>query len=127
MAPPTKFNGKYEAWLIFGREFSSEIDSTSLQTLTKFPYLKELLKPSIREGIDGLPFTKEGYLAAKETLKADYNQDTEIVNVYIKNIISLPVITGTNPKKNRRFLQTVEMQCKKSRHNGQTCKRERKR
>ena len=70
--PITKFNGKCEAWLPFWGKFSSEIDSASLPTLTKFSYLKELLGPSIREGIDGLPFTEEGYLAAKETLKAEY-------------------------------------------------------
>ena len=80
-------------------KFSSEIDLASLPTLTKFSYLKELLEPSIREGIDGLPFTEEGYLAAKKTLNAEYGQDSEIVNAYIKNIMSLPVMTGTNPKK----------------------------
>ena len=93
--PITKFNGKYKAWLPFWGNFSSEIDSASLPTLTKFSYLK----PSICEGIDGLPFTEEGCLAAKETLNAEYGPDSEIVNAYIKNIMSLPVITGTNPKK----------------------------
>ena len=105
--PITKFNGTYEAWLPFWGKFSSEIDSASLPTLTKFSYLKELLEPSIREGIDGLPFTEEGYLAAKEMLKAEYSQDSEIVNAYIKNIMSLPVITGTNPKKIDEFYRQL--------------------
>ena len=105
--PINKFNGKYEAWLPFWGKFSSEIDSASLPTLTKFSYLKELLEPSIREGIDGLPFTEEGYVAAKETLKAENGQDSEIVNAYIKNIMSLPVITGTNPKKIDEFYRQL--------------------
>ena len=105
--PITKFNGTYEAWLPFWGKFSSEIDSASLPTLTKFSYLKELLEPSIREGIDGPPFTEEGYLAAKEMLKAEYGQDSEIVNAYIKNIMSLPVITGTNPKKIDEFYRQL--------------------
>ena len=84
--PITKFNGKYEAWLPFWGKFSSEIDSASLPTLARFLYLKDLLEPSVREGIDGLPFTEKGYLAAKETLKAEYGQYSEIVNAYIKNI-----------------------------------------
>ena len=51
--PITKFNGKYEAWLPFWGKFSSEIDSASLPTLTKFSYLKELLEPSnVRELTD---------------------------------------------------------------------------
>ena len=105
--PITKFNGTYEAWLPFWGKFSSEIDSASLPRLTKFSYLKELLEPSIREGIDGRPFTEEGYLAAKEMLKAEYGQDSEIVNAYIKNIMSLPVITGTNPKKIDEFYRQL--------------------
>ena len=105
--PITKFNGKYEAWLPFWGKFSLEVNSASLPTLTKFSYLKELLEPSICEGIDGLPFTKEGYLAAKENLKAEYGQDSEIVNAYIKNIMSLPVITGTNPKKVDEFYRQL--------------------
>ena len=65
------------------------------------------MEPSICEGIDGLPFTEEGYLAAKETLKAEYGQDSEILNAYIKNIMSLPVITKTNPNKIDKFYRQL--------------------
>ena len=44
----------------------AEIGSCSaLAAVTKFAYLKELVEPKIRAGIDGLPFSTEGYERAK--------------------------------------------------------------
>ena len=69
----------------------SEIDSSNLATLTKFGYLKELLEKHVRNDIEGLPFTDDGYDSAKAILEAEYGQPADIVNAYVKNII----ITGT--------------------------------
>ncbi|KAK3727323.1 hypothetical protein QZH41_006278 [Actinostola sp. cb2023] len=103
----TKFNGKIEEWLPFWGKFTSEIDCTSLPALTKFGYLKELLEKSVRSDVDGLPFTEEGYSNAKAILTAEYGQPSEIVNVYVQNIMQLPVITGTNPKKIHDFYKQL--------------------
>ena len=84
------------------------------------------MEPSIREGTDGLLFTEEGYLAAKETLKAEYGQDSEIVNAYYQKYHELTRDFWNESKENRRFLQTVEIPYTKTRHNGQSCRRERK-
>jgi hypothetical protein len=105
--PITKFNGKFESWLPFWGKFKSEIDSTNLPVLTKFSYLKELLEESIRADIDGLPFTEEGYSKAKEILEAEYGQTSEVVNAYVQNIMSLPVISGANPKKIGEFYKEL--------------------
>ena len=53
--------------------------------------------------IDGLPFTDKGYENAKAVLEAEYAQPIEIVNAYIKNIMELPMITETNPRKVKEF------------------------
>ena len=46
--------------------FEAEIDNNSeLPAVTKFAYLKELLKPNVRSTVDGLPFSTEGYTRAK--------------------------------------------------------------
>ena len=103
----TKFNGRIEEWLPFWGKFTSEIDSTNLAPLTKFGYLKELLEKHVRADIDGLPFTQEGYENAKAILEAEYGQPTEIVNAYVKNIMELPVITGTNPRKVKEFYKQL--------------------
>ena len=99
----SKFNGKTEEWLPFWGKFTSEIDSSNLAALTKFGYLKELLEKHARKDIDGLPFTDEGYANAGAILEAEYGRPTEIVNVYIKNIMELPIITSTNPRKVKEF------------------------
>ena len=93
----TKFNGKVEDWLPFWGKFKSEIDSSHLAKLTKFGYLKELLEKHVRNDIEGLPFTDDGYENAKAILEAEYGQPADIVNAYVKNIMELPVITGANP------------------------------
>ena len=102
-----KFNGKIEKWLPFWGKFVSEIDSTNLASLTKFGYLKELLEKHVRTDIDGLPFTEEGYQNAKAILETEYGQPTEILNAYVKNIMELPVITGTNPRKIKEFYKQL--------------------
>ena len=93
----------------WGGKFISEIDSTNLAPLTKFRYLKELLEKHVRADIDGLPFTEEGYENAKAILEVEYGQLTEIVNayMYVKNIIELTVITGTNPRKVKEFYKEL--------------------
>ena len=103
----TKFNGKVEDWLPFWGKFKSEIDSSHLAKLTKFGYLKELLEKHVRNDIEGLPFTDDGYENAKAILEAEYGQPADIVNAYVKNIMELPVITGANPKKVKEFFKQL--------------------
>ena len=103
----TKFNGKVEDWLPFWGKFKSEIDSSHLAKLTKFGYLKELLEKHVRNDIEGLPFTDDGYENAKAILEAEYGQPADIVNAYVKNIMELPVITGANPKKVKEFYKQL--------------------
>ncbi|KAK3743472.1 hypothetical protein QZH41_003295 [Actinostola sp. cb2023] len=65
----TKFNGDYTDWQRFWSQFEAEIDRASVAGVTKFSYLKELVEPSVRATIDGLPFSTEGYERAKNILK----------------------------------------------------------
>ena len=71
--------------------------------VTKFAYLKELLEPKVRQRIDGLQFTTEGYERAKKILKTEYGKVSEIVNTYIENIMALPVVVGSQPSKVHEF------------------------
>ena len=38
------------------------------------------MDPRLRQGIDGLPFTSEGYERAKNILQTNYGQTSEIIN-----------------------------------------------
>lgn len=57
----------------------------------------------MRADINGSPFTEEGYENVKAIVEAKYGQSTEIVNAYVKNIMKLPIITGTNRHKVKEF------------------------
>ena len=103
----TKYNGALENWLSFWNKFEAEIDSTDLPAVTKFAYLKELVEPRVRKGIDGLPFTTEGYERTKSILKSNYGKMSEIVNAYIENILVLPFISGTQPAKVHNFYEAL--------------------
>ena len=70
----------YEAWLPFWNKFQAEIDKAKLVTVTKFAHLKELVDPKVRVEIDGLSFTTEGYVRAKNIPIGEYGKTSEIVN-----------------------------------------------
>ena len=57
--------------------------------------------------MDGLPFTEAGYSKAKEILEAEYGQMSDVVNTYVVNIMSLPVINGRDPVKINEFYKKL--------------------
>ena len=91
----------------FWNKYLAEVDSAVIAPVTKFAYLKSYLAPRVRSTIDGLPFTTEGYERAKSILKSEYGKVSEIVNTYISNIMALPVITSSCPKKIDDFYNTL--------------------
>ena len=99
----TKFQGTYLDWMRFWHQFETEIDKAKLTQVAKFSYLKELLVPSVRSSIDGLPFTTEGYERAKTILKTDYGKPSEVGNAHMQCIIGLPPIHGSHPAKIHDF------------------------
>ena len=103
----TKFKGAQTDWLRFWSKFESEIDDADITKVTKFSNLKELLDPRVRNCIDGLPFTTEGYVRAKSILKFKYGKSSEVINAYVQNIIRLPVITSSHPNKILVFYETL--------------------
>ena len=69
--------------------------------------MKELFDPKVRNCIDGLPFTTEGYERAKNILKSKYGKSSEVINAYVQNIIRLPVIISSNANKILAFYETL--------------------
>ena len=103
-----KFNGSHTDWLRFWNIYEAEIDKCSdMPAVTKFAYLKDLLESKVRAGIDGLPFSSEGYERAKNILRTKYGKTSEIVNAYVQNIMGLPVISGANPARIHQFYEAL--------------------
>lgn len=78
-----------------------------MAVVTNFAYLNDLLEPKVRTGLDGLPFSIEGYEQAKSVLKTKYGKTYEIVNAYVQNIMALPVISGSNTTKIHQFYEKL--------------------
>ena len=64
-------------------KFETEIDEAKLTQVAKFSSLKELLVPSVRSSIDGLPLTTEGYERTKTILKTSYDKSSEVGNAHM--------------------------------------------
>ena len=121
----SKFQGTDIDWFRFWNQFEAEIDRVNIDAGAKFSYLKELLLPKVRVHIEGLPFTPEDYERAKNILKSTYGKSSEVVNAYVQNLTSLPVIKGANPSKVHDFhaklltsVQALESMGKLSEVNG---------
>ena len=121
----SKFQGTHIDWFRFWNQFEAEIDRVNIYAVAKFSYLKELLLPKVRVHIEGLPFTTEGYERAKHILKSTYGKSSEVINAYVQNLTSLPVIKGANSSKVHDFhaklliiVQALESMGKLSEVNG---------
>ena len=99
----TKFNGTFQDWPRFWGQFSEAIDKSSIASVTKFSYLRELLAPKLRMSVEALPFSAEGYNRAVAILKDKYGKDSEIMKAYNKEILDLPVISGVDVKAIHQF------------------------
>ena len=103
-----KFNGSYTDRLRFWNIFEAEIDKCSdVAAVTKFAYLKDLLEPKVRQSVERLPFSTEGYERAKNILSTKYGKTSEIVNAYVQNLLGLPVISGSNTLKIHHFYEKL--------------------
>lgn len=57
----------------------------------------------VKRCVEALSFNPEGYNGAKVILQEKYGKESEIVKCYVKEILDLPNITGTNPRKIAEF------------------------
>ena len=112
----TKFSGLFRDWLRFWNQFTAIIDSQNISPITKFSYLKEHSDPKVKRSIDGLPFTDKGYAKAKEILVEKYANESEIVNAYVEEIISLPTINGSQPRKIHSFFENCDIMYNRWKH-----------
>lgn len=103
----SKFNGTYMDWSRFWSQFEESVEKSGLATVTKFSYLKELLDSKVRREVEALPFTPEGYNRAKAILTEKYGKESEIVKAYGKEILDLPYISSTNPRKIKEFSEKL--------------------
>ena len=103
----SKFDGTYMDWTRFWGQFGESIEKSGLPSVAKFSYLKELLSNKARRDIEPLPFTPVGYNRAKAILKEKYGKESEIVKAYSKEILDLPHVSSSSPKKISEFSEKL--------------------
>ena len=104
----SKFNGTYMDWPRFWGQFTETIDKSNIAAVSKFAYLRELLDSKVKNTIEALPFTAEGYNRAKSILQEKYGKETEIVKAYCREILDLPTVTSANPRKIADFSDKLQ-------------------
>ncbi|XP_068741885.1 uncharacterized protein [Montipora capricornis] len=95
----TKFDGTPQDWVHFWGQVETQIDKSSTPEVTKFSYLKELVDFKVRNLIDDLPFTPDGYDKAKDLLATLYGKTRNVVGTYVRNILELATVRERNIKK----------------------------
>ena len=80
----TKFQGtQSKDWMRFWNQYETE----NITQVAKLSYLRELLVPSAKVLIEGLPFTSKGYERAKTILKTKYGRVSKVLNAHIQCIL----------------------------------------
>ena len=104
----TKFQETHLDWQRLKGQFKAERDKSNIGQVAKFSYLKELLRPRVREDIDELRFNSEEDIPAKNILINKCTKPREVANAQIQCIMGLPVITETNPTRiNESYEQLI--------------------
>ena len=103
----TAFDGSYGDWPRFWGQFSETIHKTSIQPVTKFTYLRELLCDKAKRAIEALPFSAEGYNRAVSILQDRFGKESEIVKTYVKEILDLPYTASSDPRKIHDFYEKL--------------------
>ena len=108
----TKFEGTHLDWFRFWNQFEAEIDKVEISAISKFSYLKEFLVPKVRALIDGHSCTPKGYVRSKSILLAKFGKPSEVAAAHIQCIISLPVVSNSNPNKIHEFYEKLVVSVK---------------
>jgi hypothetical protein len=103
----TKFNGTPLDWVRFEGQFNAMVDSQQEPAMTKFFHLKKLIVPHIRNALDCLPFTDEGYTRAINYLREKYGHPSEVAGHYIIALLELQPITERDVRKIHKFYEQL--------------------
>ena len=103
----SQFSGTHIDQFRFWNQFQTQIDKSELSPVTTLRYLKKMVIPKVRLLIEGLPWNTEGYERAKNILSSKFGKPSELANAHIQNILSLPVIAGTNPVRINEFYEKL--------------------
>lgn len=102
------FDGNYIKWLEFRDTFDSLINSNnSIQTISKFHYLRSSLEGSALVVIKSIEFTSENYSIAWDLLRKRYDNKNILINNHLKALFSLELLSKESYKALRFVIDIV--------------------
>ena len=98
-----KFYGEFTEWVSFWDQFCTTIHSNAeISSISKFNYLKTLLKGRAADAISGLSPSEENYKKAVDILKKEFSSVDRATEGYIKKLLDLPIVKDYNDVQNLR-------------------------
>lgn len=99
------FAGDYKEWPAFKDLLSSSVHSNSnLSNVSKFQYLKGLLRGEAASLIRHMQMTEENYPQAWDKLAERYDKSRHIINAYIKVFMDQSSVNQVNSKNLRQLV-----------------------
>ena len=94
------FDGKIVEWTAFWEQFAAHVDDAEdLAEVTKFGYLKSLLKGEAVDCISGLTLTTANYAVAVDLLKKRFGQKERIVFAHLQALLETPILSQRRAAK----------------------------
>ncbi|XP_054259236.1 uncharacterized protein LOC128983979 [Macrosteles quadrilineatus] len=92
-----QFDGDVKNWIGFWGQFKKVHEDPDLEPEDKFQYLIQSLKPgsSPRELVESFPPSRTNYVKALEQLKARFGRDDFLIEVYVRELLSLMLQQAT--------------------------------
>lgn len=92
-----QFDGDVKNWIGFWGQYKKVHEDADLEPVDKFQYLIQALKPgsSARELVESFPPSDKNYEKAIEQLKSRFGRDEFLIEVYVREMLSLVLQQAT--------------------------------
>ena len=102
------FSGDVKLWRPFWEQFQVCVDNTDLPEVTKFTYLRNVLKGEAKGAIQGLALTSNHYQSACEILKVRYGRPERIIFSHLQELLSINVPKQLSSKQLRETYDNLQ-------------------
>lgn len=85
------FDGNFLNWQSFWDQFTAIVHQSDLPVVTKFSYLRSLLKGEASAAITGLSLSEQHYEDARELLEQRFGRKDRIVFAHLQELLSITV------------------------------------
>ena len=92
------FDGEVVQWPAFWDQFEAVVDNFELPDVSKFVYLRSLLKGDALSAINGLTLSSQHYIIAKDILRYRFGRKERIIFAHIQQLMQLRVNQSQSSK-----------------------------